>query len=116
MKYLFLLPFALLVPAANAMDYVKCEAMQTAMSRLQLTMESEATQARASIVNPALNKITMDCITGYSAKGYESINACQLDLNPAPLAEGEAAKQAVLARYAPRLAKVQADYEKEGCY
>ena len=116
MKYLFLLPFALLVPAANAMDYVKCEAMQKAMSRLQLTMESEAKSARSAIVDPALNKNLSNCIANSKALGFKTMSDCISALSKEPLAEGEAAKQAVLARYAPRLAKVQADYEKEGCY
>ena len=39
MKRLLLLPFLCLMPAAQAMDYVKCEAMQKDASRVKASMD-----------------------------------------------------------------------------
>ena len=114
MKRLFLFPILCLMPAAQAMDYVKCEAMNKASERIRGSMEK------------ALRKVSAEC---YSAKldaceyqretfGYSSTmtERCNESWEAANSKEWDEKKEAVLVLYSERLAKVQMDYDAEGCY
>ena len=54
------------MPAAQGMDYVKCEAMQKAAARLELSMNTQANEARKAIVGPALKKVQKECMAEFS--------------------------------------------------
>ena len=113
MKRLLLLPFLCLMPAAQAMDYVKCEAMQKAAARLELSMNTQANEARKAIVGPALKKVQKECMAEFS--GMEVFQCMGPKIAPYE-AEGDAARDAVIDRYSTRIAGVLADYETGGCY
>ena len=109
MKRLLLLLPLLLTPAAQAMDYVKCEAMQKAMSRLSV----QKNQLTGDI--SWAEKIVADC--RYLKPDRAAVLACQKagreEYQASP--ERQAYRQK-LKQINSRLDKVQADYEAEGCY
>ena len=101
------------MPAAQAMDYVKCEAMQKAAGRLELSMNTLASEARKAIVGPAFQKVQEECMAEFS--GMEVFKCMGPKIAPYE-AEGDAARDAVIAKYSPSISRVLADYEAEGCY
>ena len=101
------------MPTAQAMDYVKCEAMQKAGARLEISMNTQASEARKAIVGPAFQKVQEECMAEFS--GMEVFKCMEPKIAPYE-AEGDAARDAVIASYAPRIARVRADYDAEGCY
>ena len=113
MKRLLLLPILCLMPAAQSMDYVKCEAMQKAAARLELSMNTQASEARKAIVGPAFQKVQEECMAEFN--GMEVFKCMGPKIAPYE-AEGDAARDAVVAKYSPRISRVLADYEAEGCY
>ena len=113
MKQLLLLPILCLMPAAQAMDYVKCEAMQKAATRLKVSMNTQAKEARSAIVMPAMKKLQAECSAKFS--GMEVFKCIGPKILPYE-AEGDAAKATVIEKYSARIARVEADYEAEGCY
>jgi len=115
MKFLlFTAALALVSAPVQAMDYVKCEAMQKASGRLKVSMDwRDPYNAEMSAKQMA------ECGAWWDYKTMAEYNVCADPIfdayhNDLP------AKQAWIAEYeAPfkaRLAKIQADYEAEGCY
>ena len=115
MKRLLLLPILCLMPAAQAIDYVKCEAMQKAATRLEVSMYEKAKEAREAIVSPAFKKFLSECSNKFSGNSRKALKCVGPKISPYE-AEGNAARDAVLSTYAARIAQVKSDYEAEGCY
>ena len=109
MKVSTLFPALLLLaaPAANAVDYVKCEAMNKTAARLRLTRDSEAQGAGIRVREVAL---AAECaeLKGDGKAWLECANRTGYE-------EALEASQAVKAAYSERLAKIQADYQAAGC-
>ena len=122
MKRLLLLPILCLMPAAQAVDYAQCEAMQKAATRLKNSMEVEANRARQAVNNgtagapkKSLHEIMMECAEEFRGNSKAAID-CQISRSMGSVNEGNQAADAVRAEWAPRIAKVQADYIAAGCY
>ena len=115
MKRLLLLPILCLMPAAQAIDYVKCEAMQKAATRLEVSMYEKANEARKAILKPAWKKFWSECSNEFSGNSKKALKCAETKIAPYK-AEGNAARDAVLSTYAARIAQVKSDYEAEGCY
>jgi hypothetical protein len=116
MRKLFLLLPLLLTPAAQAMDYVKCEAMQKALGRIEGSMRTEIDDAVSAFLKPALRKVSMDCIYNHKAKGYDYEFECTRELNKPILKQAHTVAEPIIAKWTPRIEKIKADYEAEGCY
>ena len=114
MKRLLLLLPLLLTPAAQAVDYVKCEAMQKAAGRVNADIRSYKKtintryreQATTEICGPgsAIQAAWYDCAWGH---GLDKILARWSELKEA---------DPVLKAKELRAQKIQADYDAEGCY
>ena len=116
MKRLLLLPFLCLMPGAQAMDYVKCEAIQKAAARVEASADWRPAY-RAEL--DAMEEAKCGSVTNWRGRfnKYVEFMECQ---NSVSIFTTEAVKQAWIDDYqAPmkaRLAKIQADYEAAGCY
>ena len=73
----------------------------------------QASEARKAIVGLALQKVQEECMAEIS--GMEVFKCMGPKIAPYE-AEGDAARDAVIEQYTPRIARVMADYEAEGCY
>ena len=113
MKKMLLISVLCLMPSAQAIDYVKCEAIQRAAARLKSAMDAEALAAQNAIVLPAIERAQTRC----SAKfvNNEVLN-CMSNKMANYEAEGVMAREEVIEKYAPRVDRVLADYEAMGCY
>ena len=120
MKQLFLLLPLLLTPAAQAMDYVKCEAMQKAMQRVMNSREQKSSDIWESNLR-ALNikecgpeptaldpgnigdkwLAWSDCTSAAYRREYDNLKT---------------AEQLALKEFDAKAKLIQADYEAEGCY
>ena len=113
MKKMLLISVLCLMPSAQAIDYVKCEAIQRAAARLKSAMDAEALAAQNAIVLPAMEKAQARCSTKF-------VNNEVLDCMSIRMAnyeaEGVIAREEVIEKYAPRVDRVLADYEAMGCY
>ena len=115
MKRLLLLPLLCLMPAAHAVDYVKCEAMQKAYYLLEAR--------RNQLLNPTNffdlgQQIYEDCKHlegwGLTSKEYtECSDAARKRLTSTPDYQAGRRQRDQLLK---RMEAVQADYEAEGCY
>ena len=101
------------MPSAQAMDYVKCEAIQRAAARLKASMGTEDLEAQNASVLPAMGKAQAKCSAEFSS--IEILNYMGLQMAHYE-AEGTSAREAVIDKYAPRINRALADYEAEGCY
>ena len=104
MKRLLLLPFLCLMPAAQAVDYVKCEAMNKAAGRVRVTAERERVKSRDEYRAQKLQALCGDdpkCKRDNWNHGWD---------------EGLAACKAAEAAQLARLDQIRKDYEGEGCY
>ena len=124
MKRLLLLPFLCLMPSAQAMDYVKCEAMQKAMSRLrtrqsQLLDPSRHTASSREIFETCkhLRPSSSDYGTPAYREKYADYDQCTATVRQrfTSTPEFQAEKQE-LKQIPKRIAAVQADYNAAGCY
>ena len=116
MKKLLLLPFLCLMPAAQAVDYVKCEAIQKAAVRVRGSMDWQPA-LKAELRRREVAK----CGEGSSWRDqHPSFLAYMECRNSVFLWKTDAERAAWIDEYqAPmkaRLAKIEADYEAEGCY
>ena len=102
-----------LIPSAQAIDYVKCEAIQRAAARLKSAMDAEALEAQNAIVLPAIEKSQAICSTKFV---NNEVLKCMSIRMANYEAEGVIAREAVIEKYAPRVDRVLADYETMGCY
>ena len=115
MKRLLLLPFLCLIPAAQAMDYVKCEAMQKAQSRIQNSIRQNKSE-REDALDYAAELAHMKCGSPRGSGDDEppaEWKACVLPIlkkHEVPLVNKE------LEQLENRAAQVQDDYDAEGCY
>ena len=96
MKRLLLLLPLLLTPAAQAIDYVKCEAMNKMYGRVSASMSK------------AMREATDDFKVQYGGFPFKSDD-------PEGHAKWESLMRQVAAPYEERKAKIIADYEAEGC-
>ena len=62
MKKMLLISVLCLVPSAQAIDYVQCEAIQRAAARLKSAMDAEALAAQNAIILPAMEKAQAICM------------------------------------------------------
>ena len=109
MKRLLLLPFLCLMPAAQAVDYVKCEAMQKAATRLTATKEAET----MSMWRAYLDSASEACPVGMDMDDWSQ---CRDSFSEKNRAQNDALRAEVAAQYDERLAKIKADYQAKGCY
>ena len=107
---LYLIPS---MPTAQAVDYVKCEAIQRAAARLKASMDAEALAAQNAIVLPAMEGAQAKCFTEFV--NNEVLNCISIIMATYE-AEGNLAREEVIKKYAPRVDRVLADYEAMGCY
>ena len=112
-KKMLLISALCLMPSAQAIDYVKCEAIQRAAARLKSSMDAEALAAQNSIVLPAMEVAKSKCSTKFV--NNEFLNCISLRMATYE-AEGDLAREKVIEKYAPRVDRVLADYEAMGCY
>ena len=101
------------MPSAQAIDYVKCEAIQRAAARLKSAMDAEAQAAQNAIVLPAMEKARARCSTKFV--NNEVLNCMTIRMAKYEAA-GLIARGEVIEKYAPRVDRVLADYEAMGCY
>ena len=106
-------PYLDSVPSAQAIDYVKCEAIQRAAARLKSSMDAEAQAAQNAIVLPAMEGVQAKCSTKFVNNEFLSCISIRMDTYEA---EGDLAREEVIKKYAPRVDRVLADYEAMGCY
>ena len=118
MKRLQLLPFLCLMPAAQAMDYVKCEAMQKAQSRIQTSIREIRRERKLSLQLAAQEGVNQ-CSR---LRGTPEWKSCVSTVVNSPevvarydVRDGNEVEQEIK-RLENRVARVQADYEAEGCY
>ena len=117
MKTLLLFPFLFLMPAAQAVDYVKCEAMNKAYVRLEARRHQAMLDAEKAVREQACG-VKMDAhIQSIKQKDYSILdrhNACVSagEYRDEAIAAGRAAK----ANVQVQIDKVKADYDAEGCY
>ena len=116
MKRLLLLPFLCLMPAAEAVDFVKCESIQAAASRVEASLDwLPAYKAELRAKQEAACGTMSEWRTRFASR--QEFWDCQ---SRNAIFQNEAIKQAWIDDYqAPmkaRLAKIEADYEAEGCY
>ena len=113
MKKMLLISVLCLMPSAQAIDYVKCEAIQRAAARLKSAIDAEALAAQNAIILPAMEKAQARCSTKFvNNEVLKCISTRMADYE----AEGVMAREEVIENYAPRVDRVLADYEAMGCY
>ena len=101
------------MPSAQAIDYVKCEAIQRTAARLKSAMVAEALAAQNAIVLPAMEKAQARCSTKFV--NNEVLNCMSIKMANYE-AEGVIAREKVVEKYAQRVDRVLEDYEAMGCY
>ena len=116
MKRLLLLPFLCLMPAAEAVDFVKCESIQAAASRVKESMDwRPAYKAELRAKQEAACGTYNQWQFNFSSR--QEFQKCQ---RKNKIFKTEAIKQAWIDAYqAPikaRLETIQAAYDAEGCY
>lgn len=115
MKSLLLLPFVLLMPAAHAVDYVKCDAMQKTLARLS----NHQVEARKQARNPVGAKHRGSQSAAVSAFGAGDKDAISRRLNCILKGdfndEASTALRIAAAAVQLKIDPVQADVEKDGC-
>ena len=117
MKRLLLLPILCLMPAAQAVDYVKCEAMNKAYGRLVERRHQAMLDAEKAVREKACG-VKMDAqIQSIKQKDYSILDRHMNCVSAAEYsAEAIAAGKAAKAKVQVQIDKVQADYAAEGCY
>jgi hypothetical protein len=95
----------LLCGQAQAADYVRCEAMQTAYGRLA-AQQKQAGRAAYE------NKQDELCPYSLNKTGVERLQCANQDSSTQA---AHAAREKAEAEYAAKLTQVKADYTKEGC-
>ena len=94
------------MPVAQAMDYVKCEAIQNASGRVTAAKDAEFQKLLTSHLEAAGCMDFSDRLDHFYFKR---------DVLNSDAAFNRANDELEL-RYETRLAKIQADYEADGCY
>ena len=94
------------MPVAQAMDYVKCEAIQNASGRVTAAKDAEFQKLLTSHLEAAGCMDISDRLNHLY---------CKEDVLKSDAAFIRASDE-LERRYEIRLAKIQADYEAEGCY
>ena len=110
---MLLISVLLLMPSAQAIDYVKCEAIQRAAARLKSSMDAEALAAQNAIVLPAMEGAQAKCSTRFVNNDLLKCISMRIATYEA---KGNLAREEVIKKYAPRVDRVLADYEAMGCY
>ena len=113
MKRLLLLLPLLLTPAAQAIDYVKCEAMQKAAARVRVTRKQKLTEAGTADVKEQIKEQCGEDQETPLKSGLTCDNGTKFEPDRARMRE---VMEKVAAIYDMREQKIQADYEAEGCY
>jgi len=112
-KKMLLISVLCLMPSAQAIDYVQCEAIQRAAARLKSAMDAEALAAQNAIILPAMEKAQAICMKNFV---NNEILDCMNMRMASYEADGEITREKVIEKYAPRIDRVLADYESMGCY
>ena len=116
MKRLLLLPLLCLMPAAQATDYVKCEAMNKAYGRLLERKDKAKLEAQKAVREEACGSKVEAQLAQLEGDNtlLDRYYACTSEwaYGPAAVAAGEAA----MAKVQVQIDKVKADYDAEGCY
>ena len=108
------------MPAAQAMDYVKCEAMQKALSRVRNSREQESSAVWKSNLRaveirecgPKPSPIDSDYTTDKMFAWYDCSKATyRREFDNLKIMQQEA-----LAVFDAKAERIQADYDAEGCY
>ena len=113
MKQILLISVLCLMPSAQAIDYVKCEAIQRSAARLKASMDAEALAAKNAVVLPAMEGAQSKCSTRFVNNEFLDCISIRMENYEA---EGDMAREEVIKKYAPRVDRVLADYEAMGCY
>ena len=101
------------MPSAQAIDYMKCEAIQKAAARLKSSIDSEALAAQKAIVLPAMEWAQAECSTKFV--NNEVLNCISINMATYE-AEGNLAREEIIEKYAPLDDQALADHESIGCY
>ena len=110
MKRLLLLSFLCLTPAAHAVDYVKCEAMQKAYERASYSFQSASNKIALAIRKQHQTQFCggpQEAIYSKCDDGREVVEEYERFLSDYDKATTV---------YTNRIEKIQADYDAEGCY
>ena len=124
MKRLLLLTFLCVMPAAQAVDYVKCEAMQKAMSRLKTRQRQLQDPSRHVALNRKTSMMCKHLRRKYGNYGtpeykekYPAYDKCKAAERKKIISSPEfQSDKQELNQIPQRIAAVQTDYEAAGCY
>tara|TARA_E500000178_G_C16640051_1_gene581565 strand:- start:127 stop:459 length:333 start_codon:yes stop_codon:yes gene_type:complete len=109
MKQIILITLVFLMPAAHAVDYVKCEAIQKAYGRLSAARELESDRAWSGYLRAERDSCPMN------TKNPEATYQCGKAYRANHRAKYDAQVKEIDKKYKPRLEKARADYAAEGC-
>ena len=115
MKRLLLLPFLCLMPSAQAMDYVKCEAMQKALQRVENSRRHESTEGFKSNVR-AMQIRECGPMPKFSDKQSAWYDCASAAYNGKPFDDLLILQKEAVALLDAKAKRIQADYDAEGCY
>lgn len=110
-RRLFITAVALLTGPAQAVDYVKCEAIQKAYGRLAYQQKQAGSDAYAA-------KLSDLCPypTGATTDGGQAIVDSYKCRNERPnFQQAHAVREEAMNSFENRLSKIKADYNSEGC-
>jgi hypothetical protein len=114
----FLLVFLLFAGPAQAVDYMKCEAMQRALERTFASASTDIDKSFAAIIAPKCGKrpdkaliITLGELS-YLQEDSKWLNCSQEAMKGANLGKE---RKRIEAKWQPKLNKINADIKKAGC-
>jgi len=118
-RLLLLLPLLLLTPAAQAVDYLQCEAMQRAYGRAAY----ETKKLRSSLYDAALEQVMrekcgppIDYFHPVEEERLAYFECAELTSESRQRIEGIAWANPALIEALSKEEKIKADYNAEGCY
>ena len=111
MKQLLLVSALCPMPNAQAIDYVKCEAIQRAAARPKSSMDAAIPAAQNAIVLPAIEKAQARCST--ISVNNEVLNCMSIRMANYE-ADGVIARKNIIEKYALSVDRVLAHYKAMG--
>ena len=116
MKKIFLIAFTCLIPSANAVDYVKCEAIRAVIARNSIQQDEAY---KNSLEGFRSKKIREKYGKGYCSYGTATYNECKKfkeNVFSTFAVEGAAYRQAAKEPYIKINDRAVKDFDKNGCY
>ena len=118
MKHLLLAPLLLLIPSVQAVDYVECEAIRNAISRIsssksqaeRIALNNWAKTKTTDLINPNWDQLHPSS-KDYLVKGLQT----KVLTDPQYKKERTAILSKVSKPFAKNLNRAERDYKKKGC-